>query len=395
MIWKQTKQTSFRLFLGFVTSMVPLSFNLQAKAQIYSDIQGNWARNCIQNLTQQKIISGYTDGSFRPNNLITRAEYAAIMNQAFPNTSAERAEVNFSDVLSDYWGQEAIRVAYSKGFLSGYPNQLFQPNQYIPRTEAFVALASGLDYPIPTSANQILNTIYNDAQEIPEYARGKIAAATQQGIVISSPKTQFNQQLIKPSSLATRAEVAAALCQVKNIAGVSNQYVISSSSSGNKPNNNSIRLGQTCTNEQIGYTISYPTNWQANSGQVVNQCQVFDSKSIKLPKNSEDFDETVYIRLENISFNQLVNNTDSRTSQTLSRRQINVDDRQAVAIESEATGFGLLPKGRRFYRYLIDMNGKTLIAVTYDVPNQNYQRNKQVLDQMVTSINLNHSKVIQ
>ncbi len=103
MIWKQIKQTFSWLYLGVVTSMIPLSITPPANAQTYSDIQAHWAKNCIQNLTQRGIISGYTDGSFRPNNLISRAEYAAMMNQAFPNISAEREEINFRDVSSNYF----------------------------------------------------------------------------------------------------------------------------------------------------------------------------------------------------------------------------------------------------------------------------------------------------
>ncbi len=210
-----------------------------------------------------------------------------------------------------------------------------------------------------------------------------LAAATQQGIVISPPKPQFNQRLMGSSDPATRAQVAAALCQVKNLGGVPNLYVVNPYQPGN-----SISLGQSCTNEQIGYTVNFPQNWQTNSGSVVNQCQVFDSDAIQLEEATEDFDEAVYLRQENIAFDRLAN-TDSRSSRTLSRRQTTINGRQAVVIESESTGIGLLPEGRRFYRYLVDLGTNTLVAVTYDVPNQDYQRNKQILDRMMNSIEWN------
>ncbi len=188
MLYKYIKQTFSWLSLGVFSSVASLSMTSLAQAQTYSDIQGHWAENCIQQLTQKKIISGYPNNTFRPNEIITRAEYAAMMNQAFPDVAAEREAINFTDVPSGYWGEEAISTAYRKGFLSGYPNQQFQPNKFISRVQAFVALASGLDYSIPTSVNQILNATYNDAAKIPDYAKGQIAAATQQGIVISPPK---------------------------------------------------------------------------------------------------------------------------------------------------------------------------------------------------------------
>jgi hypothetical protein len=317
MMWSKIKQVFSWLSVGVFTSMIPLSISPPANAQSYSDIQGHWAEDCIQELTQQGIISGYPNGTFRPDDIINRAEFAAIINQAFPNVPTERETINFQDVSSDYWGKEAINSAYRKGFLSGYPEQRFRPNQFIPRAQTFVSLASGLDYSTPASPNQILNATYNDAEEIPEYARGKIAAATQKGILISPPKPQFNQRLMGSTDPTTRAQVAAALCQVKNLGGVPNQYVVNPYQPGNQPNNgDSISLGQACTNEQIGYRISYPNTWQTNSGQVVNQCQVFDSGPIQLEANTEDFDEGVYIDLENIPFSRITN-TESQTSKVL------------------------------------------------------------------------------
>jgi hypothetical protein len=117
--------------------------------QSYTDIQGHWAQFCIQQLNQQGTISGYPNNTFRPNNSITRAEYAAMLNQAFPQVEPERGATNFTDVPASFWGQEAIQTAYRKGFLSGYPNQQFRPNDLISRVETFVALASGLDYGPP------------------------------------------------------------------------------------------------------------------------------------------------------------------------------------------------------------------------------------------------------
>ncbi|MEC4818238.1 MAG: S-layer homology domain-containing protein [Scytonema sp. PMC 1069.18] len=388
MFLKQVKQVFSWLTLGVFSSTISLSLSPPARAQTYSDIQGHWAENCIQQLTQQGIISGYPNGTFRPDDIINRAEFAAIVNQAFPKVPTEREAIDFQDVSSNYWGQEAIRTAYRKGFLSGYPEQRFQPNQFIKRVQTFVSLASGLNYSSPASPNQILNATYTDAAEIPDYARDDIAAATQQGIVISLPKPQFDQRLLGPSDPTTRAQVAAALCQVKNLAGVPNEYIVNFSQPGNQPNKgDSISLGQRCTNDQIGYAVSYPNNWQTNSGEVVNQCEVFDSESIQLEPYTEDFDEAVYFDLEKVSFDRLAN-PDSRSANVISRREITIDGRQAVVIETEATGFGLLPEGRLSYKYVIDFGDRTLVATTYDVPNQDYQRNKQVLDRMVDSLDL-------
>ncbi|MEQ8973301.1 MAG: S-layer homology domain-containing protein [Coleofasciculus sp. C1-SOL-03] len=371
------------LSVGLFASAVGGSIAPPAKAQNYSDIQGHWAQQCIQGLTQQGVVSGYPDQTFRPDNVITRAEYAAMIDQAFPNTSLERNAINFKDVSASYWGQDAIQNTYRKGFLSGYPGQVFKPNDLIQRVEAFVALASGLDYESPASPESLLNATYTDAQEIPEYAEGKIAAATKKEILISPPKP--NVRLMGPTDPATRAQVAAALCQVKNVSGVPNRYVVNAQ----QPEDNSpIALSQTCTNEAVGYTVNYPQGWVTNSGSVVEQCKVFDPESISLPEQSESFDEAVHIRVDRVPFERVAS-TDNQSSQELSRRQTTIDGYQAVVVENKATGIGLIPEGVRSYLYFVDLDGQTLIGTTYDMQGQRYQRNKQVLDQMMNSLSFN------
>jgi len=380
---QQLKPIFSWLSVGIFASAVGGSIAPPVKAQNYSDIQGHWAEQCIQGLTQQGVVSGYPDQTFKPNNVITRAEYAAMIDQAFPNTSLERNAINFKDVSASYWGQDAIQNTYRKGFLSGYPGQVFKPNDLIVRVEAFVALASGLDYESPASPESLLNATYTDAQEIPEYAEGKIAAATKKGILISPPKP--NMRLMGPTDPATRAQVAAALCQVKNVSGVPNRYVVNAQ----QPEDNSpIALSQTCTNEAVAYTVNYPQGWVTNSGSVVEQCKVFDPESISLPEQSESFDEAVHIRVDQVPFERVASE-DNQTSQELSRRQTTIDGYQAVVVENKATGIGLIPEGVRSYLYFVNLDGQTLIGTTYDMQGQRYQRNKKVLDQMMNSLSFN------
>lgn len=226
---KYLQKTFSWLSLSILSSVTSLSLLPPTQAQTYSDIQGHWAQACIEQLSRRQIIIGYPNNTFRPDKIITRAEYAAMINQAFPDIGYTRGPINFTDVTSDYWARDAIRNVYRKGFLLGYSRQQFKPNQLISRVEAFVALASGLNFSLPENTNQILNSTYQDVAEIPHYAKGKIAAATKKGIVISRPKAQFAQRLMEPSNPTTRVQVAAALCQIKNIGTVPVQYVVDSS----------------------------------------------------------------------------------------------------------------------------------------------------------------------
>lgn len=192
--------------------IVPLGviFNPEiAQAQSrFNDTQGLWNQTCIDNLAQRNIISGYPDGSFRPSASVTRAEYAAMLNKAFPTAPATRAAVPFGDVPVSFWGYNAIQTATKTGFMSGYPGNVFQPNQNIPRAQVLVALASGLRYSPTGNIDATLNYFY-DGNTIPSYARPGIAAATERQLVVNYP----NVQQLDPNLLASRGDVAAFLCQ--------------------------------------------------------------------------------------------------------------------------------------------------------------------------------------
>ncbi|BAC08991.1 S-layer homology domain-containing protein [Thermosynechococcus vestitus] len=190
----------------------------------FTDTQGIWAQGCIDHLASRNIISGYPDGTFRPLAPVTRAEYAAMLGKAFPNAPVVRAPGTFNDVPSTFWAASAIQNATRTGFLSGYPGNVFQPNQNIPRVQAIVALASGLQYPTPPSVEAVLAQ-FNDAAAIPAYGRAGVAAATAKQVVVNYP----NVQVFGPNQLATRADIAAFLCQATRAPGaqalVPTQYI--------------------------------------------------------------------------------------------------------------------------------------------------------------------------
>lgn len=188
---------------------------------IFLDIKNHWAQECILQLLVRNIVSGYPDSSFRPNASVTRAEFAAILAKAFANVLPVRTGITFKDVPSNYWANSAIQSAYRTGFLSGYPDRTFRPNQLIGRVEALVALVSGLKYKVSTTPRELLNKYFDDAAQIPSYAIEAIAAATQKRLVVN----YANVKRLKPSQYATRAEVAAFICRALKITGVPLQYI--------------------------------------------------------------------------------------------------------------------------------------------------------------------------
>ncbi|WP_016876818.1 fasciclin domain-containing protein [Chlorogloeopsis fritschii] len=177
----------------------------------FSDVAPNfWARPFIQALAQRNIITGFPNGTFRPQQPVERAEFAAMIAKAFEqNQVRQLAESGFRDVKSGYWAASEIEEAFQTGFMKGYGGGLFLPEQPIPRAQAITALANGLGLSVDGTSANILRSYYQDAGWIPAYAINPIAAATQANIVVNYP----NLRSLNPLRNLTRAEAAALLYQ--------------------------------------------------------------------------------------------------------------------------------------------------------------------------------------
>ena len=187
----------------------PFSNQPLAQGLEFFDTEGHWAQTFIESLAVRDIIRGFPDGTFRPEAPVTRAEFAAMIRKAFGQYSEVRTPVQFADVPTIHWAYDAIEDAYRIGFIQGYPNNTFEPDTSISRSQVLVALANGLNLTASGTTNSILNTAYLDSDNIPDFARGAIAAATENGLVVNYP----NLEVLNSSAIATRAEVAAFLHQ--------------------------------------------------------------------------------------------------------------------------------------------------------------------------------------
>ncbi|MGH1392787.1 MAG: S-layer homology domain-containing protein [Trichormus sp.] len=191
----------------------------------FSDVSSNyWAAQFIRELSQRGVIAGFPDGSFRPEEPVTRAQFAAMVNKAF-SKAPQRQPIGFVDVPSNYWAYNAIQQVYTIGFLSGYPGNNFRPNENIPRQQVLVALANGLEY-APSGNVESTLQYFNDANNIAGYARSPIAAATEKQIVVNYPNLRF----LSPTSTATRAQVAAfiyqALVSSNQASAINSPYIV-------------------------------------------------------------------------------------------------------------------------------------------------------------------------
>lgn len=113
----------FIIFLSLILSIPNISFG-----------EKHWADEEINYLIDKKVMQGYEDGSFKPGKDITRAEFIKVVNNTFGYT--EKAKMPFSDVKESDWYYEDISKGVAAGYISGYDNGTMRPNKFISRQEA-------------------------------------------------------------------------------------------------------------------------------------------------------------------------------------------------------------------------------------------------------------------
>lgn len=160
------------------------------------DIDSHWAKNSFMRLEEMGIINGYDDGSYRPDEKITRAEFFAIINR-ISNVSKNNGS-SFTDVSSEAWYKSVVDYAAGAHYASGYDDGSFRPNDYITRTEAAAAVVKAFGGDKDGSAE------FTDAKDIPEWAKDYVDILSSSGTLSGDESGAF-----RPNDCITRAETAA------------------------------------------------------------------------------------------------------------------------------------------------------------------------------------------
>ncbi|MEM1255672.1 MAG: S-layer homology domain-containing protein [Cyanobacteria bacterium P01_H01_bin.21] len=205
------------------TNQPPLEVSREAVE--FQDVPDDyWAKPYIDALSERLVVDGLADGTFAPDEPVTRAQLASAIARAFP-LSDEEAAIAFSDIEADYWATDDIDEAVKGGFMTGFPDERFQPDLAVPRAQVLTALVTGLDSIIPENPEAVVAR-YGDAAQIPGWAIGKMAAATESNIVVNYP----NLESLNPNQPATRAEVAAMIYQTLaaqgRVDGIDGEYAV-------------------------------------------------------------------------------------------------------------------------------------------------------------------------
>lgn len=167
------------------------------------DVKGHWAQKYIEKAITAGIVSGYQDGSFRPNSPVNRAEFSHMINATLGNNAT--ASLSFKDVSSKEWYYNDISKAVAAGYVSGYSDNTFRPEQRITRQEAAVMLSRV----IPISGSNKSLSKYADYKNIESWARPSMEYIVGKGYIGT-----YSDGRIHPMDNMTRGQAATIIINI-------------------------------------------------------------------------------------------------------------------------------------------------------------------------------------
>src|SRR5450830_282140 len=183
------------IFFCLMFSLIPAN----TFAVAASDISDHWAQVKIQSWMDKGLIKGYPDGTFKPDQNVTRAEFMTLANRAFGYTAV--VPITYTDVKTGSWYAPKVAKAKAAGYISGYPDGTMKPENPITREEVATIVARIKN--LTSDANAADK--YPDAAKIGSWSKGGVGAVTSAKIMQGYPDGSF-----KPQGLMTRAEVVVA-----------------------------------------------------------------------------------------------------------------------------------------------------------------------------------------
>ena len=167
-----------------------------------------WAYPYIASLFEAGLLPDLPSGQLQPDKELTRAELAALLNKSFVGAVPPKRSLTFTDVPGDFWAAKDIKQVVEAGYMTGFPEGVFRPDELVPRYQVFVTMSTGLELPPPSDVEGTIGQFQN-IQNLPAWARPKVAAAAAQGLVVNHP----DPQQLESQQPATRAELIAIIHQ--------------------------------------------------------------------------------------------------------------------------------------------------------------------------------------
>lgn len=172
----------------------------------FTDVPSNfWAYESITKMTKEGLMSGYRNGTFKPNDPLSREEAASLFSNMIGDTPSIMLASSFSDITSDRWSSLAIESVARANIISGYGDNTYRPEQYMSRQEFAVVADKFLHYQgYRTEDPTALDAIhFSDQKFIAPWAQSSVRELALWGFINYSTKGLFN-----PEKYITRGEAA-------------------------------------------------------------------------------------------------------------------------------------------------------------------------------------------
>ena len=195
-------------YYAIINSLTNSTYTVVWHPLEFDDVANHWAKDAVNDMGSRMVIEGVGNGLFDPDRDMTRAEFAAIIVRALGLQPGNGGSV-FPDVKETDWYSSAVRTAYAYDLVGGFEDGTFRPNDTITREQAMVILSkamaiTGLKTKLSVHSADAALRPYTDAADVSDWARSGIADCLQSGIVSGRSDTQ-----LAPKDFITRAEVAA------------------------------------------------------------------------------------------------------------------------------------------------------------------------------------------
>lgn len=170
--------------------------SLRERVELH-DSKGHWAASVIEKWMGVGVVTGYKNGEFRPDNKITRAEFTVIINRLFRSSGTR---VSFTDVDKNAWYADSISAGSAAGYIAGYPDGTFKPNEELTRADAALILGRAFQYQDSGFKTNVLD-VFQDHADIPSYAQPFVKMLVSAGVIAG-----YHDGTFRPEKKVTRAE---------------------------------------------------------------------------------------------------------------------------------------------------------------------------------------------
>lgn len=178
------------------------------KPVTFTDIRGSWAEREIGKLAGKLIVAGYPDGTYKPDQKLTRAEYMVLLSRALGFEAGVTNKSPFSDVRPDDWFAGFLPAVTEAGLMQGYEDGTFRGQMTVSREEAAVMTVRALEL-LKASVGTSSRAPFTDAGDISSFAKHAVDKAHAQGLINGKENGRFD-----PQGQLTRAEAAAMLSRL-------------------------------------------------------------------------------------------------------------------------------------------------------------------------------------